>query len=179
MSMENNEDLKAEYARMVADLTVSMEVSRCDSLRKMSDAMLAGASILSVALLTVAGPLFAFFSADAGLRCSLVGFYVLVSLSLISTMILVVLSMTRFGYTAPASPDALLKNICAFEKPLSDMDMARSYVELQETLYQGFKARNDRIRSLLIASQATLIIALASSVVGGVILLVGGLPLLV
>lgn len=173
-----NKDYTAEYVARAVDITVDMEVSRCESLRKMCEVMLTGSSILSVALLAVANPLFVFFAADAGWLFALLALYAIVLTLLAASMILAVLSMARFRYTALASPIVLFDDIYKPGEILTGLNMAKSYAQSLEGPYQGLKERNDKMRGLLTASQVTLVVALGVSLIGGGVMLIGGCALL-
>lgn len=175
---ERATDCTAEFLWKMADKTVGMEEARCESLRRMCDGLLAGSSIASVAVLTVAEPLFAFFRSSPEMRHMLLVLYAAVVLLLLLSMIFAVVSMARFKYVATDGPAAIRNAVCGYEKCLTSMQAAESYVEAQEKLYQGYLERNNKMRGLLVAAQWTLVAALAIVVVGGAILLAGGLTLL-
>lgn len=168
------EDCTAEYLWEMVDKTVAMEEARCESLRRMCDGLLAGASIASVALLTVAEPLFCFFGSNVALQHELLALYAVALSLLLFSMILAVLSMTRFRYVATDSPAAIEAAICGFDGSISDIAAAKSFADAQEKLYQGYISRNNKMRRFLVAAQWTLVAALGAVVVGGAFLLVGG-----
>lgn len=174
----NSGDCTAEYLWRMADRTVAMEEARCESLRRMCDGLLAGASIASVALLTVAEPLFSFFGSNRALQYELLAMYAIALFLLLLSMILAVLSIARFRYVATDSPAAIRDAICGFDGSLSDIAAAKSFADMQEKLYQGYSDRNNKMRRLLAAAQLTLVAALAVVVVGGAFLLVGGWAML-
>ncbi len=164
----NLKDRTAEYIWKMADRTVAMEEARYESLGRMCDGLLAGGSIASVALLTVAEPLFSFFDPNVALQYELLVMYAVALALLFLSMIFAVLSMTRFRYIATAGPAAIRDSVCAF----------KSFVDAQEKLYQGYSERNNKMRRLLAISQWTLVAALGVVVVGGIFLLVCGWAML-
>lgn len=168
----------AHFLIGMVDKTIDMETSRCEALKKMCEVMLTATSIMSVALLAIADPLFSFFGSDKAMQYGLLVLYAIVLTLLIGSMILVVLSMARFRYTALGSPEALLKDIGNMNEILQVDVMARSYALAQESVYKGLEEKNDKVRNLLIASQFTLIAALAITLIGGLVLLAGGFALL-
>ncbi len=175
---ERAADCAAEFLWKMADKTVSMEEARCESLRRMCDGLLTGSSIASVAVLTVAEPLLAFFGSSPEMRHMLLALYAVVVLLLLLSMIFTVISMTRFKYVATGSPDAIRNAVRGYEKHMTSMQAAESYVEALEKLYQGYLKRNNKMRGLLVAAQWMLVAALVIVVIGGGILLAGGLTLL-
>lgn len=175
---EESKDFAAEYIWRMMDKTVAMEESRYESLRRMCDGLLVASSIVSVALLTVAEPLFDFFSSNVCILYTLLSFYALTILLLLVSMVLTVVSMTRFKYVATDSPTAICNAICSFGDTLTNIGAAKSFAEVQEKLYQGFFERNNRMKTLLVAAQWLLVAALAIIAVGGIILLAGGFVML-
>ena len=171
-------DCTAEYLCKMVDKTVAMEEARCESLKRMCDGLLTGSSIVSVALLAVAEPLFGFFRTSFFLHYMLLFLYAIIIVLLLLSMILAVISMARFKYTATAAPAVICDAICSYDKPLSEINAAKSYAETQEKLYQGYLERNNKMRGLLVVAQWVLVAALVITVVGGLVLLGGGLALL-
>lgn len=167
-----NMRLTADLLIKEVDNSVEMEADRCDSFRKMCEMMLTGSSIVSVALLTVAQPLFEYFGTNLGLRHGLLALYLLVILLLTASMILALLSMARFRYDALSGPETLLNDFDNLDCAFGDAERAIAHARAQETIYQGLKKKNNIMGKLLIASQVALIVALGSILIGGLVLLV-------
>ncbi len=168
------EDCKGEFLWKMVERTVAMEEARCESLRRMCDGLLTGASIASVALLTVAEPVFCFFDGNIALQYVMLAVYAVALLLLLLSMIFAVVSMTRFKYEATDNPGSICMRICDFDGPLSSLGAARSFAEVQERVFQSYIKRNDKIRWFLVVAQWLLVAALIAIVLGGAFLFVAG-----
>lgn len=158
----------SEYLRDMVEKAVRMEADRYDSLQKMSGTLLTGTSIVSVAMLTVAGPLFEFFD-GTGLVGLLLGVYVGSLGALLVSILLALVSQLRFGYQALPSPLQLRQDIDD-GVPFSGIDASRGLVYPAQQVYEGYQRRNETIRRLLNASAISSFVAFGVMAIGAAIL---------
>lgn len=160
----------ADYIKATVHAAVDMEVKRCESLRKMSGTILTCASIITVALATVAQPLFGFFSADAGLSKVLLGIFCLALGALLVAILLALVSQLRFAYVALPGPQKIMEALDN-GNDFTEMESARHYSQGADEIYQGLTKRNDSMRRLLNASAIAVFVAFAAVAVGAAVLL--------
>ena len=170
ISEPENFSVNADYLNEMIDKTIGMESSRCESLRKMSGTLLTGASIISVALLSAAGPLFGFFSIDMSLCRELLILYAIIFPGLLISILLAVISQLRFGYFALPSPSVLREKIDD-GIPYSLIDVARNKTNISEAIYQGLSKRNNIMRRLLTASAILVFVSIGFMLLAVVLLL--------
>lgn len=152
---------------MVA-LTLQMEEKRCVSLRGLAGTLLTCSSIISVALLTVAPPLFEFFSGLGTLSLVLLLlFYFLSLVSLALSILFSVLSQLRFPYAALPSPGELREAI-ADGQPFDELEAAMHEADSLTRFYDSLEKRNDTMRSLLKASTICAIVSIGVIIIGGI-----------
>jgi len=160
----------ATYLSEMVDRTIRMEEERCASLRMMSGTLLTGSSIVSVALLTVAQPLFTVFQGQQGQQSVLLASYFIVMLALLASIVLSVVSQLRFGYQALPSPVELKEKIDD-GLPFTEIDAARGKVKPMEAVWQGLSKRNNIMRGLLTASAICVFVAVGVTVLASALLL--------
>lgn len=161
--------LTAKHLSKMTQMTLEMEFARESSLRSLAGILLTGASIVSIALLTAATPLFKFFASEPFWWRMLLGVYCLSLGALILAVLLAVLSQMRFGYKALPSPEGIRKQIDD-GVPFDEMDTARNENQSLQPIYASYSQKNDTMRYLLKASMICIVIALAVIAVGGGVL---------
>lgn len=178
----NNEvsfSVSGKYLTRMVELTLQMEVGRCESLRKMSGTLLTGASILMVAFIAAAPLLFGFFvgldsmhSASALLRM-----YVVAVSALVLSVFFAIASQLRYGYKALPGPKELQENIDDGD-PFDDMESARHFTKTVDPVYESLSKRNTVMVVLLTLSACFLFVALLAALVAAVVLLPGAFEIL-
>lgn len=165
-----SQDVTADYLHCLTEHAFQMEERRCDSLRGLAGTLLTCSSILSVALLTVAAPLFGYFyELGACPHGLLMVVYLISLLALALSILFAVLSQLRFQYRALPNPKKL-KDVIANGYDFSKMDAAEHFVDSVDDIYVSLETRNETMRHLLKASTICVVVSISVMLMGGLIL---------
>lgn len=153
---DDSDRITAEYLARLALESVRMEDSRGEGLTGYAGHLMTALSIIVVALVTVAEPLFSCFS-SVWQREILLAAYLLSMLCYAAGFVLCLLAVRRRKYCVLDSPKSIsdaLEGVFA-----SELDAARTTCDSLEAYYASRKAYDDRTVSLLRAANALILIA--------------------
>lgn len=169
----------ARHLSSMVMLTLQMEEKRCSSLRGLAGTLLTCSSIVSVALLTVAAPLFQFYSSmGTPSTVLLLTFYFMSLLSLVLSILFSILSQLRFSYEALPSPEKIREAI-ADGTPFGELEAATHEADSLDNIYGSLEKKNDTMRNLLKASTICAIVSIGVILIGGIYLSVHALLFLI
>lgn len=166
-----SQDVSANRLSTMFELGFKMEVQRCISLRNYAGLLLTCSSIISVALLAVAEPLYSCFSPWRFWSMLLVAVYAASLISLALSVLFAVLSQIRFAYRALPDPESLYSNI-EMSAPFSKWDAVKHLCESLQPIYASLEHRSDIMRMLLRGSSICVVVAISVLLFGGVVLLI-------
>lgn len=155
----------------MVSMAFDMESRRCDSLRGLAGVLLTSSSIISVAILTVAEPLFRYFSGHDALHVLLAIAYAVSLLALSLSVLFSVLSQMRFEYQALPDPQSLCCNMTG-GSPFSELGAAKHACESLQPIYKSLERRNELMRSLLRVSTICVVVAISTIIIMGTLLAV-------
>ena len=158
----------ADHLSSMVALTLQMEEKRCVSLRGLAGTLLTCSSIISVALLTVAPPLFELFSGLGTPSLVILLLYYFLSLVALTLSILFsILSQLRFPYAALPSPERL-REVIADGRPFDELEATTHEASSLTKIYDSLEKRNDTMRIFLKASVISTIVSIGVILIGGI-----------
>ena len=164
-----NEKATAAYIHESVHASIEMELKRCESLRKMSGTILTCGSVISVALVTAAGPLFEFFRSRMELETVLLTVMCLSLVALFVSIVLALISQLRFAYVSLPNPSKILKALDNGNL-FTEMEIARHYSEGADEIYVGLSERNNIMRGLLTAAAIAIFVSVGFLLAGAICL---------
>lgn len=159
MGKHHEKDVTASVLEEMSKTSLEMEKARTESLVRLANTLLTCVSILSVALISIASPLYGFFSAMPYVRLVVVVGVMIGMLLLIADLILVLLSQRRFAYEALPSPNTLCDCVDTGEV-YERLEAARNMCVTYGGMYDAESANNEKRCRLLKAAITVLIIAI-------------------
>lgn len=161
----------SNHIASMVSMAFDMESRRCDSLRGLAGVLLTCSSIISVAILTVAEPLFHFFIRQEALYVLLAIAYAVSLLALSLSVLFSILSQMRFEYQALPDPQSLCSNMTC-GTPFSEIDAAEHACKSLQPIYKSLERRNDLMRLLLRVSTICVVVAISTIIIFGAILVI-------